>query len=173
MTLGSFCSPQKELFPLIFSLLLVQSAFGQITVQDNLVSAFQQSINDSHSVQWTIGEVFTGTFSEGGVTVHSGLNDNAIEFIITGVNEQNEFAQVRFYPNPAAHTLMVESEKFFMDEAFFDFTDASGKKFQVPVSDVQKHLVRFQVTDLPEGFYVLVIRSKKNNLSIHIKLIRK
>ncbi|HEY0743759.1 MAG TPA: T9SS type A sorting domain-containing protein [Chryseosolibacter sp.] len=154
---------------------LSHSSFGQLSTVDNLVTAYQENINNAYSTQWTIGEIFTGTFTSGDLVVSSGINDNTIVYIVMDLESAGNATMnsYRAFPNPMTGLVTVRSENVFMDEAVFRFADGSGREVSVPIVEVDKYEATFNTEGLKAGFYMLTIQNLKTRQYAHIKLVQK
>jgi hypothetical protein len=171
---------QRNTFPrngyllLIFVLILSRTGLSQTNVVHNLVAASHHATNASYSTQWAIGEIFTGAFESGGISVSNGLNETNVVFIVTDLETQNnELKKIHAFPNPMTGVLTIESGNFQTNELTFDFTDGSGKKINVPMIDLEADAARFNTEALPSGFYILGITNLKTTQTAYIKLIQK
>lgn len=160
---------------IIFFAALSHTSIGQVAVVDNLVTAYHQESNSAYSTQWTIGEIFTGTFESGDVVVSSGINDNSIVYIIMNTESRtmNDAGSYRAFPNPMENIVTVRSEHLRIDEAVFLFSDASGKKVDVPLVSTDEYEATFNTEVLKTGFYLLTIQNSKTRQYAHIKLVQK
>jgi hypothetical protein len=164
----------KKSFVLIVCLVIAgHPAYSQLNVVSNFVTASHHETNSAYTTQWAIGEIFTGTFSAGGVSVSNGLSETNIVFIVTDIETKSDDLQkIQAFPNPMTGHLTINTQNVMANDLEFVFSDGRGRVVEPPTIRHDQHSVTFNTEGLASGFYLLAIKNLKTTQTAFIKLIQ-
>lgn len=147
---------------IVFMLLLV-FCFTNLNAQELVSSSGDSFSNSSYSIDWSLGEVATATYSNATYTLNEGFQQTLIT--VTKINDVVDF-NIKVYPNPATNYVKVISETKDLD---LTLTDLSGKTLLNKKTNSTETSINF--SDYAAGIYLLNIT--KNNKVETFKIIKK
>lgn len=143
-------------------MLLLFSVF--LTNAQELVGSSGGSFeNANYSMDWSVGEIATSTYTAGDLTISEGLHQNFIE--VEAINEIAEFG-INIFPNPTTSFVTISSTE--IDDFEVQITDLSGKK--VSTQNVVSNQTEIDFSNYANGVYMLSIL--KNNQVQTFKIIK-
>lgn len=120
--------------------------------------------NSSINVSLTVGELIVGEIKNDKFSLSGGSVQPVL--IITGSNREMR-PTVFIYPNPVSETIMIES-----DVVIIKVKVLSSTGILVHVHNVRGQESTFDVSSIPDGFYVVVLETLDHQISQH-KLLKK
>ncbi|MFW6327207.1 MAG: T9SS type A sorting domain-containing protein [Bacteroidota bacterium] len=155
----------KKQTTLCLFLLLIPGIFSK--AQELIAPAGGAIKNDSHSIEWSIGESAIETLSDGEYTITQGFHQSTI--VITSIKGEIPDEIVKVYPNPTSDEVNIAVEGKYVIEQVKLF-DTQGKLlFQESNPD------NFNIIDFRHyipATYILVIEIE-NHQSNEYRIIKK
>lgn len=137
--------------------------------QEVIASAGGYDVNGSLSISWTLGETIIPTFTNGGLTLTHGFQQ---QLIITTIEENLEvLVNVKVFPNPASDVVNIQFESPVDGEITLTIIDSQGRL--VRRDKIESTLLEKQINmqDLPAGiYYIRLTRGKLVNVYKVVKL---
>ncbi|MBN2890318.1 MAG: T9SS type A sorting domain-containing protein [Bacteroidales bacterium] len=148
---------------IFFTLLLVLS-FSLVEGQELVGSAGGSFETATYSMDWSVGEVATSTYSAGSYTLSEGLHQNFIT--VEAIDQVVEFG-ISIFPNPTSDFININSSEI----ANFDvkIIDVDGRN--IVNQNVTGNQTQIDFTNFANGIYILSIT--KNNQVQTFKIIKK
>lgn len=106
---------------------------------------------------------YEGTFLPFAINVAGNVSRLSIELqknILIGVNEN---VGLKIYPNPVKDYLIVESALSPDEQAVVDILNEKGEIMRFPLKKVNGKSLDFDVSNLPNGLYIITLCLKKGN----------
>ncbi len=153
-------------FVLLFS--IPQFVFAQLQIHESIVSASGSSLGTSFQTNWSIGEIFTESFSNSSIKVNHGLNESGAVYVITGINEVEDGYQL--YPNPFTRDLILEVPNEKVVESSVEIFDLTGETIPLTITK-QQNQIEVSLGDIKAGVYLFTFKDKNKTQSF--KIIKK
>ena len=146
--------------------------FGEATCspQPTITAQAQQATTFSLLLPWlnfylkndcASGDEFQNLISAGnGITSAQNCS-----LICTGVEEKIGLTSFSIFPNPVEGIATVFSKQFLSDAELFIY-DAAGKKVKV-LKNISGYEMKFDISDLCDGFYFITLSQKEKLASMH------
>jgi hypothetical protein len=151
----------------IFTILLAFSLSAQVK-QEVIASAGGYSVASGVSLSWTLGETIIPTYTNGGLTLTHGFQQ---QLIVTTVEENLEIlVNVTIYPNPASEILNIRFEEPLDGKVDLVLLTQDGKLVKRDIIETSTIEKQVNMQDLPAGIYFL--RLIKGKLSNVYKVVR-
>ena len=156
----------KKLLILFISMLCPLSLFSQSISTDVISSAGETFESSEYTLDWTLGEGVVDFLSADDNSLSLGFHQTDI--VITNLSENLTRPTLKIFPNPTQNYITID----YGDkdrELRITISDLLGRKYleqEVPESSVQ-----IDLSDFPNGNYVLEIITDKGEKSIH-KIIK-
>lgn len=155
---------------LIVSLMLlsVLSLRAQIK-QEVIASAGGYNGASGVSLSWTLGETIIPTFTNGGITLTHGFQQ---QLIVTAVEENLEdVVKVTIFPNPASDVINIKFETPLNGEVKLYLIDSNGRMLKTDFMEETMVEKEINLQDIPAGLYFLkMIKGKLSNVYKVVKL---
>jgi hypothetical protein len=152
----------------IFTILLAFSLSAQVK-QEVIASAGGYSVASGVSLSWTLGETIIPTFTNGGLTLTHGFQQ---QLIVTAVEENLEdVVKVTLYPNPASDIVNIKLGSPLDGEVKLFLLDSRGKLIKTDFMEETAVEKEINLQDLPAGLYLLkMTKGKLSNVYKVVKL---
>ena len=92
----------------------------------------------------------------------SNIKVEEVTFTVTSIGRAHAEQQIMIYPNPASSYISIESIRNYDRAELLDMRGRSVATFK------PANLTKFDVSHLPEGMYVLLLRRKGENLRVRV-----
>jgi len=160
----------KYIIPLILFLLMESSVIAQTQLLERLVPSTGSITNSNYELTWSLGEVFTNTFTNSAYQASEGFNESSRVYLITGINEMTN-REYKLYPNPFSTSIILEASTKELVNLELSFLDEQGRIIQF---DVAKEKNRLEITprQISTGLYILSLKNNKGEIQ-QFKVIRK
>jgi hypothetical protein len=152
----------------IFTILLAFSLSAQVK-QEVIASAGGYSVASGVSLSWTLGETIIPTYTNGGLTLTHGFQQ---QLIVTAIEENLEdVVKVTLYPNPASDVVNIKLESPLDGEVKLFLLDSRGKLIKTDFMEETAVEKEINLQDLPAGLYLLkMTKGKLSNVYKVVKL---
>jgi hypothetical protein len=151
----------------IFTILLAFSLSAQVK-QEVIASAGGYSVASGVSLSWTLGETIIPTYTNGGLTLTHGFQQ---QLIVTAIEENLEdVVKVTLYPNPASDVVNIKLESPLDGEVKLFLLDSRGKLIKTDFMEETAVEKEINLQDLPAGLYLL--KMSKGKLSNVYKVVK-
>jgi hypothetical protein len=151
----------------LFTILLAFSLSAQVK-QEVIASAGGYSVASGVSLSWTLGETIIPTYTNGGLTLTHGFQQ---QLIVTAVEENLEdVVKVTLYPNPASDVVNIKLESPLDGEVKLFLFDSRGKLIKTDFMEKTAVEKEINLQDLPAGLYLL--KMTKGKLSNAYKVVK-
>jgi hypothetical protein len=152
----------------IFTILLAFSLSAQVK-QEVIASAGGYSVASGVSLSWTLGETIIPTFTNGGLTLTHGFQQ---QLIVTAVEENLEdVVKVTLYPNPASDIVNIKLGSPLDGEVKLFLLDSRGRLIKTDFMEETAVEKEINLQDLPAGLYLLkMTKGKLSNVYKVVKL---
>ncbi len=147
----------------IVFIVLLMFSFANLNAQELVGSSGDNFSNSSYSMDWSVGEVATSTYSNATYILNEGFHQNHLA--VTQINDV-AVLELKVYPNPTANCLKIVSESTDFD---LKISDLSGKILLTKKICSTQTSIDF--SDYDAGIYLLTI--KQNNKVETFKIIKK
>jgi|688.fasta_scaffold513395_2 hypothetical protein len=154
------------LFTLVFS--IPELVLAQLQINESIVSASGSSSGTIFQTSWSIGEIFTDSFSNNNIKVNHGLNESGAVYIITGINEIEKGYQL--YPNPFKSNLILEIPNEISGELSIEIFDLTGKNIPLEITKQQNQMI-VSPGGITAGVYLFTVKDRNKTQSF--KIIKK
>lgn len=132
-------------------------------------SSGETSIINELVVNWTIGEVVTGTVElNGRFKVNQGLHQSTL--IITALEEDFLMNQVRIFPNPTADYITISIDQ--NEIKYINLFDLQGNLLEEQQYESTNQPHKIDLTQYKEGVYILTINTDQNTLQGKFKIVK-
>ena len=84
---------------------------------------------------------------------------------------QSTVDAVKIYPNPATETLNIVVDDLGSEKSTISIHSIIGNKMQVDIDKLNTNSFRAHIKDLPQGYYLVVVKSK--NINSTVKFLKK
>lgn len=148
----------------IFLTLFLVLSFSLVKGQELVGSAGESFINATYSMDWSVGEVATSTYTAGNFTLSEGLHQNFIT--VEAVDQVAEFG-ISVYPNPTSDFININSSEIENFDVLI--VDVNGRS--IINQNVAGNQTQIDFSNFANGIYILSIN--KNNQVETYKLIKK
>jgi hypothetical protein len=150
--------------------IVVMAFFGTTKAQTIMPEVLSSSGGSGQSAQaslsWTIGEPVTSTVTSGVNTLTQGFQQPTL-LIATAENENNEFNNFMFYPNPTSDFITLKMDWTANGQYNYRVFDLAGKLVIEGKATATQPNISFQ--GLATGQYTISLldeKSKQHNISI-------
>jgi hypothetical protein len=154
----------------IFTLLLASfSIVGMTQSIDNQVIASSGGTleNGNSSLNSTIGEVATETYTANGATLTQGFHQPA--FHITSILEHNDRAiDLTVYPNPTVDVVKISTS---LRGIKYNMVDMNGKLLTNGI--FKENMIEIDLTQFPAGVFFINVHSKKHDFAKTYQVVKK
>jgi hypothetical protein len=151
----------------LFTILLAFSLSAQVK-QEVIASAGGYSVASGVSLSWTLGETIIPTYTNGGLTLTHGFQQ---QLIVTAIEENLEdVVKVTLYPNPASDVVNIKLESPLDGEVKLFLLDSRGKLIKTDFMEETAVEKEINLQDLPAGLYLL--KMSKGKLSNVYKVVK-
>jgi Secretion system C-terminal sorting domain len=150
-----------------------QTIYDSLTVNGNLVNV---SVSTTISYNYFNSNYKTSLFNYSEATTPQGTTKSAYYYVSgsTGINENGVVKEsIKLYPNPAKHTLYIDTDLSQLGHVDFKVFDINGKLMNTQINtQLMNELssIPLNISSLTPGFYSLVIESEKG-INKNIKFI--
>jgi Secretion system C-terminal sorting domain len=153
----------------IIGFTLPQLVSAQLQANQSIVSASGAYSSANFRISWSIGEIFTESFSNSTVKINHGLNEAGAIYVITAIEDAEAIEGYHLYPNPFSTDLILEVPQNLKDP-IINMTDLTGKAL---LPEIVKERNRYTVTpnDIAQGTYIVSIQNE--NKIVSFKIIKK
>ncbi len=149
----------KLIFLLAFALLSPQVVCAQLQVHQSFVSASGSATGTSFQTSWSIGEIFTESFSNKSIKVSHGINEAAAVYVITSINDvANGY---HLYPNPFSSNLILEVPIENKEDICVEIFDMHGKMILPEVKRDNSQLI-VSPGEIAPGIYLFIINKAQS-----------
>lgn len=148
----------------IFLTLFLLLSFSLVKGQELVGSAGESFVNATYSMDWSVGEVATSTYTAGNFTLSEGLHQNFIT--VEAVDQVAEFG-ISVYPNPTSDFININSSEIENFDVLI--VDVNGRS--IINQNVAGNQTQIDFSNFANGIYILSIN--KNNQVETYKLIKK
>jgi hypothetical protein len=162
----------KKIIILTVVIFAFTNIFGQSISPELVSSAGDNFETDSYQLSWSIGEVVTDTWTEGGTTITQGFHQNTYELIaiedLTGAD-----LRIDVFPNPSSDLLNISIENLIESNEFFSIklNDLQGRNFIMKqISDSNTEI---DMSDFASGVYLLNVYNSTNQSIKLFKIVKK
>jgi hypothetical protein len=137
--------------------------------QDVIASAGGYNTASGISISWTLGETIIPTYSNGGLILTHGFQQ---QLIITTIEENLEtMVTVTVYPNPASDIVNIKFEEALDEEVNLALINSQGKSVKTVVLEATTIEKQINLQDLPSGmYYIKLTKGKLSNVYKVVKL---
>ena len=90
---------------------------------------------------------------------------------VFGQNLQKD--PVKVYPNPATEYINIVIENSERGTAQISIHSIIGNKVKVEIDNISSGIYRANVKDLPQGYYLVVVKDPKREINSTIKFLKK
>lgn len=163
----------RNTFILFFSLLFSQTLLCQVpeslVIEESMIEANKRKVVKAiKSIRFAPGIQISGTQFRAYI-----VPQEQPEAIEVSLQKEPEFFEIEIFPNPAVSKAQVElGNSFQIDEAtLYSITGALVKKYTLGVQNSDKTRYSFDVSDVPEGLYILTLSDRGTALASEKLLI--
>lgn len=154
--------------PKVFLILIYIVLQFPVLAQQVITSAGDNPKNNTASLQWTLGQIVTGSATDGNTTLIHGFQQSTL--IVSSIFESDDLDYtIKVYPNPVNDYLNIDIDKLestFLSVSFYDIT---GKMLLEKGMLIQKLTV--DLSGFNAGTYILHI-TEKNKIIGKYKIIK-
>jgi len=137
------------------------------TIQNDVVSAAGGSFTIGlNSIDWTMGETVIDFYSNS-AKLHQGFHQVFTESLTASTEVLIPGAAIEVFPNPTTDFIEIQADQNLSD-THLSLVNSSGKV--VLTKQLQEYDNRLSIQELPEGMYLLLLRTPVNQSVI--KLIK-
>ncbi|MBN2662016.1 MAG: T9SS type A sorting domain-containing protein [Bacteroidales bacterium] len=148
----------------IFLTLFLVLSFSLVKGQELVGSAGGSFVNATYSMDWSVGEIATATYSAGSFTLSEGLHQNFIT--VEAIDQVAEFG-ISVFPNPTSDFININSSE--IENFDVQIVDANGRS--IINQNVAGNQTQIDFSNFANGIYILSIN--KNNQTQTFKLVKK
>ena len=96
-------------------------------------------------------------------------------FILAGfvAFAQNNEEKVRIYPNPATETINITIQNVELKSPTVAIHSIIGNKMNVDVDNLQTGFYRAEISDLPPGYYLVVVKDQETQFNRTYKFLKR
>ena len=149
------------------STILLFSLFATLTVSAQEVVATQGDTysNASANIDFTIGEVFIDTGTDGTNDITQGFHQTNWNFV--GLEDFAPDYEATIFPNPTSEVLNIRTSTF--ENVTYTLYDAQGKLVMQDILSAEQTPI--QVSQLAPGNYLIILNNETQNLKT-FKLVK-
>jgi hypothetical protein len=165
----NFRKVKKLTFLFIVGFTLPQLVSAQLQANQSIVSASGAYSSTNFQTSWSIGEIFTESFSNSTLKISHGLNETGAIYVITAIEDSEAIEDYHLYPNPFSTNLILEVPQNLKDP-IVSMTDLTGKAL---LPEIVKEQNRYTVTpnEIAQGTSIISIQTE--NKVVSFKIIKK
>jgi len=158
----------KRFFAGLIAVIFSLSVSAQVK-QEVIASAGGYNVAGGISISWTLGETIIPTFTNGGLTLTHGFQQ---QLIVTTVEENIDIlVSVKVYPNPVSDVITILFEEVVESEINLTLLDSQGRLVKKDVIEATVSEKQINMQDLAAGVYYLrLTKGKLVNVYKVIKL---
>lgn len=158
----------KRYFAVLIAVIFSLSVSAQVK-QEVIASAGGYNVAGGISISWTLGETIIPTFTNGGLTLTHGFQQ---QLIVTTVEENIDIlVSVKVYPNPVSDIINILFEEVVESEINLTLLDSQGRLVKKDVIEATVSEKQINMQDLAAGVYYLrLTKGKLVNVYKVIKL---
>jgi hypothetical protein len=156
-----------QILPVALVWCCCQIADGQTLPRSVISSAGGQFISSAGSLEWSLGEIMTETYSHDGGFLTQGFQQPS-RVIVTSLVEDETATLI--YPNPVSRFLYVKtaSDHEWQVELF----DLHGKRMMSPIQKIDDTRIEVDLLGLPTAIYLLGISDIITGAKTYHKVIK-
>ncbi len=158
----------KRYFTILIAVIFSLSVSAQVK-QEVIASAGGYNTAGGISISWTLGETIIPTFTNGGLTLTHGFQQ---QLIVTTVEENIDIlVSVKVYPNPVSDIITIKFEEVVESEITLMLLDSQGRVVKQDVVEATLSEKQINMQDVAAGIYYLrLTKGKLVNVYKVIKL---
>jgi len=158
----------KRYFTILIAIIFSLSVSAQVK-QEVIASAGGYNVAGGISISWTLGETIIPTFTNGGLTLTHGFQQ---QLIVTTVEENIDIlVSVKVYPNPVSDIINILFEEVVESEITLVLLDSQGRIVKRDVVEATVSEKQINMQDVAAGIYYLrLTKGKLVNVYKVIKL---
>jgi len=158
----------KRYFTILIAVIFSLSVSAQVK-QEVIASAGGYNTAGGISISWTLGETIIPTFTNGGLTLTHGFQQ---QLIVTTVEENIDIlVSVKVYPNPVSDIITIQFEEVVESEINLMLLDSQGRVVKQDVVEATVSEKQINMQDVAAGIYYLrLTKGKLVNVYKVIKL---
>jgi len=158
----------KRYFTILIAVIFSLSVSAQVK-QEVIASAGGYNTAGGISISWTLGETIIPTFTNGGLTLTHGFQQ---QLIVTTVEENIDIlVSVKVYPNPVSDIITIKFEEVVESEITLMLLDSQGRVVKQDVVEATVSEKQINMQDVAAGIYYLrLTKGKLVNVYKVIKL---
>jgi len=158
----------KRYFTILIAVIFSLSVSAQVK-QEVIASAGGYNVAGGISISWTLGETIIPTFTNGGLTLTHGFQQ---QLIVTTVEENIDIlVRVKVYPNPVSDIITIKFEEVVESEITLMLLDSQGRVVKQDVVEATLSEKQINMQDVAAGIYYLrLTKGKLVNVYKVIKL---
>jgi hypothetical protein len=158
----------KRYFSILVALFFAVSVSAQVK-QEVIASAGGYNVAGGISISWTLGETIIPTFTNGGLTLTHGFQQ---QLIVTTVEENFDIlVSVKVYPNPASDVIYIQFEQAVDSEITLTMLDSQGRLVKKDVIEATLTEKPVNLQDVAPGiYYIRLTKGKLVNVYKVVKL---
>ncbi len=158
----------KRYFSVLIAIFFSLAVSAQVK-QEVIASAGGYNVAGGISISWTLGETIIPTFTNGGLTLTHGFQQ---QLIVTTVEENIDIlVSVKVYPNPVSDVINILFEEVVESEINLTLLDSQGRLVKKDVIEATVSEKQVNMQDMAAGVYYLrLTKGKLVNVYKVIKL---
>jgi hypothetical protein len=134
------------------------------TIQNDVLSSSGGSFANANSLDWTLGETVIDLYANT-VKLHQGFHQVSTESISTNSDDLTIEPIIGVFPNPTTDLVQIHSDQD-LSNTQLSILNVSGKV--VISKQLQSSDNQISIRQLPEGMYMLLLRSPLNQRVIKL-----